>query len=199
VLYECAAGKPPFVSSSLSELMEMVLGEAPPPLDPAVTHALSPAFIDVVFGLLDKDPARRLDWPRLLAHRFWVESGGSGAGAGAGGGVNGGEEGSTAGGGHADRSRNRNGGLSGSELRALVEASPLPPQPAFDAFIRSASLADCFAASASVSTSPRHAPTDSPNAAAEGAGAVAGGRGGADKVNFTPHTLHPNSHNSLNP
>ena len=85
VLYECAAGKPPFVSSSLSELMEMILGEEPPPLDPAVTHRLSPAFVDMVFRLLDKDPARRLDWPGLTAHAFWTECGSAGAAAGHGG------------------------------------------------------------------------------------------------------------------
>ena len=33
VLYELAAGKPPFVSASLAELMEMILTEDPPPIE----------------------------------------------------------------------------------------------------------------------------------------------------------------------
>jgi serine/threonine-protein kinase ULK4 len=239
VLYECAAGKPPFVSSSLSELMEMILGEEPPPLDPLVggasttriqltrstcesawflqplgnykvktrfpkmllfqirlvyryasvtpgTHQLSPAFVDVVFRLLDKDPARRLDWAGLTAHRFWVESGAGGVSASAGG-VSGVSGGGVGGGGHG----NGNGGLSGAELRALVEASPLPLQPAFDEFVRSAALADRFSAATSLSpgASPKSGADKtsggglggggSPSAAGVGAGAGAGGHAAA--------------------
>ncbi len=77
VLYECCVGKPPFVSNSLTELMEMILNDEPPRLlrsrgedsregkpDPP-----TPALADLVRGLLEKDPARRLDWNAVLRFR----------------------------------------------------------------------------------------------------------------------------------
>ncbi len=86
VLYECAAGAPPFVSASLTELMEMILNDEP---DFSVlenrenrenrddvddkTGPLSASFLDLVRGLLRKDPARRLAWDEMLAHAFWSE------------------------------------------------------------------------------------------------------------------------------
>ena len=83
VLYECAAGAPPFVSASLTELMEMILNDEP---DFSVlenrerdvddkTGALSASFLDLTRGLLRKDPARRLAWDEMLAHAFWSEGG----------------------------------------------------------------------------------------------------------------------------
>ena len=71
VMYECAAGRPPFVSSSLSELMEMILTDDPPPVDDKKA-AVSPEFENLVARLLDKDPTRRLDWDGLLSHPFWT-------------------------------------------------------------------------------------------------------------------------------
>ena len=74
VLYECAAGAPPFVSASLTELMEMILNDEP---DFSVFSendgggAYSASFADLVRGLLRKDPARRLAWDEMLAHAFW--------------------------------------------------------------------------------------------------------------------------------
>ena len=83
VLYECAAGAPPFVSASLTELMEMILNDEP---DFSVLEnrerdvddkagALSASFLDLTRGLLRKDPARRLAWDEMLAHAFWSEGG----------------------------------------------------------------------------------------------------------------------------
>ena len=77
VLYECAAGAPPFVSASLTELMEMILNDEP---DFSVFSendgggAYSASFADLVRGLLRKDPARRLAWDEMLAHAFWSEA-----------------------------------------------------------------------------------------------------------------------------
>ena len=102
VMYECAAGRPPFVSSSLSELMEMILTDDPPPVDDKKA-AVSPEFENLVARLLDKDPTRRLDWDGLLSHPFWTVD-----------------------------------PTVASQLRAVGEANPLPPQPAFEAAARRA-------------------------------------------------------------
>ena len=77
VLYECVSGKPPFVSNSLTELMEMILNDDPPRLDGGEHHPPTPALENLVAGLLEKDPAIRLDWDQTLAHPFWAESGGA--------------------------------------------------------------------------------------------------------------------------
>ena len=73
VLYELAAGKPPFVSASLAELMEMILTEDPPPIERegGKLAPLSDAFEDLVFALLRKDPTRRATWAEIFAHPFW--------------------------------------------------------------------------------------------------------------------------------
>ena len=72
VLYELAAGKPPFVSASLAELMEMILTEDPPPIERegGKLAPLSDAFEDLVFALLRKDPTRRATWAEFSRTRF---------------------------------------------------------------------------------------------------------------------------------
>ena len=75
VLYECACGQPPFVSSSLSALIGMILEKEPPRFDPKIEAKLSPAFVDLVFGLLRKNPSSRLRWDDVLNHAFWRECG----------------------------------------------------------------------------------------------------------------------------
>eukprot|EP00898_Chlorokybus_atmophyticus_P000048 jgi/Chlat1/1043/Chrsp110S01535 len=70
VLYECVAGHPPFVSTSLSELVQKILHDAPPPLPADV---LGPEMTNLVFRLLEKDPLQRLNWEQLLAHHAWHE------------------------------------------------------------------------------------------------------------------------------
>eukprot|EP00884_Botryococcus_braunii_P012001 jgi/Botrbrau1/20801/Bobra.0156s0030.1 len=66
VLYECAAGHPPFVSSSFNQLVHDILQTPPAPLSGA-----SPPFQDLVTRLLDKDPGTRLKWPEVCNHSFW--------------------------------------------------------------------------------------------------------------------------------
>ena len=124
VLYECAAGAPPFVSASLTELMEMILNDEP---DFSVlenrenrdvddvddkTGPLSASFLDLVRGLLRKDPARRLAWDEMLAHAFWSEG----------------------------TKKGREIGIEADAARLARKA--LPAQPAFEAAIRAASVCE---------------------------------------------------------
>eukprot|EP00232_Nephroselmis_pyriformis_P028590 CAMPEP_0182871638 /NCGR_PEP_ID=MMETSP0034_2-20130328/11237_1 /TAXON_ID=156128 /ORGANISM="Nephroselmis pyriformis, Strain CCMP717" /LENGTH=310 /DNA_ID=CAMNT_0025004199 /DNA_START=152 /DNA_END=1080 /DNA_ORIENTATION=+ len=66
VLYEMVAGHPPFVSSSLQQLVNMVLDQDPKPLT-----NVGAEFADLVSRLLVKNPAERLHWEGLLRHPFW--------------------------------------------------------------------------------------------------------------------------------
>ena len=61
VLYELAAGKPPFVSASLAELMEMILTEDPPPIERegGKLAPLSDAFEDLALLAKTRRGARR--------------------------------------------------------------------------------------------------------------------------------------------
>ena len=173
VLYECCVGKPPFVSNSLTELMEMILNDDPPPLfngerarevgessagggsavgpDPP-----TPALADLITGLLEKDPARRLDWNAVLRHPFWRESG---------------------------------TGSCAEDLLTLA-SHPLPPQPAFQTYLAAsgtsgraevvAHVSDRLAAlTASSSASPAGSSTG-PNQQ-RGRGKEGGGGGGGDE------------------
>lgn len=66
VLYECAAGRAPFVNPSFSELVRLILhtdAEALPDASPEFSHLLS--------RLLDKNPATRMTWAEMLTHPFW--------------------------------------------------------------------------------------------------------------------------------
>jgi len=69
VLYECATGRPPFTSSSLTSLIEQILGQEPAPLPPSC----SSSFRNLVFGLLVKRPHTRLTWDQVIQHEFWTE------------------------------------------------------------------------------------------------------------------------------
>ena len=71
-LYECAAGRPPFTSTSLTSLIEQILEHEPNPL-PA---SCSTPFKSLVFGLLNKRPHQRLRWDQVVNHEFWRERGG---------------------------------------------------------------------------------------------------------------------------
>ncbi|XP_058144201.1 serine/threonine-protein kinase ULK4 isoform X18 [Dasypus novemcinctus] len=73
LLYEMFSGKPPFFSESFSELIEQILYQDPlPPIpkDSSLPKA-SPDFINLLDGLLQKDPQKRLTWMGLLQHSFW--------------------------------------------------------------------------------------------------------------------------------
>ncbi|KHG14685.1 Serine/threonine-protein kinase ULK4 [Gossypium arboreum] len=67
VLYECYAGKPPFVGREFTQLVKSILSDPPPPLE----GSPSPSFVNIVNSLLIKDPAERIKWPELCVHAFW--------------------------------------------------------------------------------------------------------------------------------
>ncbi|XP_023384798.1 serine/threonine-protein kinase ULK4 [Pteropus vampyrus] len=76
LLYEMFSGKPPFFSESASELIEKIFYEDPlPPVpkDSSVPKASSD-FINLLNGLLQKDPQKRLPWASLLRHPFWKDA-----------------------------------------------------------------------------------------------------------------------------
>ncbi|XP_021727752.1 serine/threonine-protein kinase RUNKEL-like [Chenopodium quinoa] len=67
VLYECYAGRPPFVGREFTQLAKSILSDPTPPLpgDP------SRPFVNLVNSLLVKDPAERIQWTELCGHAFW--------------------------------------------------------------------------------------------------------------------------------
>ncbi|KAI0511858.1 hypothetical protein KFK09_012492 [Dendrobium nobile] len=67
VLYECFAGKPPFVGDEFTKLAKSILLDSTPDLP----NNPSDAFVDLVNSLLIKNPSERLSWPELCEHRFW--------------------------------------------------------------------------------------------------------------------------------
>ncbi|XP_073915207.1 serine/threonine-protein kinase ULK4 isoform X3 [Castor canadensis] len=76
LLYEMFSGRPPFFSENVSELIEKILYEDPlPPIpkDSSLPKASSD-FINLVDGLLQKDPQKRLHWTGLLQHSFWKDA-----------------------------------------------------------------------------------------------------------------------------
>mmetsp|Transcript_18758 Transcript_18758/g.17898 ORF Transcript_18758/g.17898 Transcript_18758/m.17898 type:complete len:87 (+) Transcript_18758:498-758(+) len=63
VLYELATGKPPFCSSSLKDLITMILEGEFPRID-----NFSREFNDLMGRLLEKDPIKRISWDELKGH-----------------------------------------------------------------------------------------------------------------------------------
>ncbi|AWO96963.1 putative serine/threonine-protein kinase ULK4 [Scophthalmus maximus] len=71
VLYYMYTGKPPFYSDSCTELSEMIMYQEPPP--PRQTGGPpSEEFQKLIKALLIKNPEKRMDWPELLGHPFWI-------------------------------------------------------------------------------------------------------------------------------
>ncbi|XP_020596014.1 serine/threonine-protein kinase RUNKEL [Phalaenopsis equestris] len=67
VLYECFAGRPPFIGNEFTKLAKSILLDSTPDLP----NNPSNAFVDLVNSLLIKNPAERLNWAELCEHRFW--------------------------------------------------------------------------------------------------------------------------------
>ncbi|XP_007957683.1 serine/threonine-protein kinase 36 [Orycteropus afer afer] len=65
ILYELAVGTPPFYTTSIFELVSLILKD--PVRWPST---ISPCFKNFLQGLLTKDPRQRLSWPDLLYHPF---------------------------------------------------------------------------------------------------------------------------------
>ncbi|NXH68587.1 STK36 kinase, partial [Hydrobates tethys] len=65
ILYELFVGTPPFYTSSIFQLVSLIVK------DPVKwPKAISPVFKSFLQGLLMKDPRQRLSWPELLSHPF---------------------------------------------------------------------------------------------------------------------------------
>ncbi|NXL88452.1 STK36 kinase, partial [Alectura lathami] len=65
ILYELFVGTPPFYTSSIFQLVSLIVK------DPVKwPKAISPVFKSFLQGLLKKDPRQRLSWPELLSHPF---------------------------------------------------------------------------------------------------------------------------------
>ncbi|CAL0334651.1 unnamed protein product [Lupinus luteus] len=67
VLYECYAGKPPFVGREFTQLVKSIISDPTPPLPGNPSRP----FVNLVNSLLVKDPAERIQWPELCGHAFW--------------------------------------------------------------------------------------------------------------------------------
>ncbi|XP_019439730.1 PREDICTED: serine/threonine-protein kinase RUNKEL-like isoform X2 [Lupinus angustifolius] len=67
VLYECYAGKPPFVGGEFTQLVKSIISDPTPPLP----GNPSQPFVNLINSLLVKDPAERIQWPELCGHAFW--------------------------------------------------------------------------------------------------------------------------------
>uniref|UniRef100_A0A8B9GBC9 non-specific serine/threonine protein kinase n=1 Tax=Amazona collaria TaxID=241587 RepID=A0A8B9GBC9_9PSIT len=65
ILYELFVGTPPFYTSSIFQLVSIIVND---PVKWPV--AMSPVFKSFLQGLLMKDPRHRLSWPELLSHPF---------------------------------------------------------------------------------------------------------------------------------
>jgi diguanylate cyclase (GGDEF)-like protein len=93
VLFECAAGQPPFASADVGELLRMHATTPPPDLA-ALRPGLSPGLVSVIGKLLEKDPDDRYagcaglvaDLRALAADRTAVPALAGGGGGGGGGG-----------------------------------------------------------------------------------------------------------------
>lgn len=67
VLYECYAGRPPFVGKEFTHLVRSILSEPMPPLPGTPSRP----FANLINSLLVKDPAQRMQWPDVCGHVFW--------------------------------------------------------------------------------------------------------------------------------
>jgi len=66
ILFELAVGRPPFTSSSFQELVGLILNSEVTGLE-----KLSPELADLLTGLLQKNPSKRMGWDELKQHQFW--------------------------------------------------------------------------------------------------------------------------------
>ncbi|KAM3755411.1 hypothetical protein ACB098_02G037300 [Castanea mollissima] len=67
VLYECYAGRPPFMGGEFTQLVKSILSDPVPPLPGNPSRP----FVNLINSLLVKDPAERIQWPELCEHAFW--------------------------------------------------------------------------------------------------------------------------------
>jgi serine/threonine-protein kinase ULK4 len=70
IMFEMATGKPPFCSSSLKTLIQMILEN-----DAPTVENFGPEFNSLISQLLTKDPTERITWDELKKHPFWASEG----------------------------------------------------------------------------------------------------------------------------
>ncbi|KAF2287704.1 hypothetical protein GH714_002383 [Hevea brasiliensis] len=67
VLYECYAGRPPFVGKEFTQLVKSIISDPTPPLPGNPSRP----FANLINSLLVKDPAERIQWTEICEHAFW--------------------------------------------------------------------------------------------------------------------------------
>ncbi|CAN1149907.1 Serine/threonine-protein kinase RUNKEL [Linum perenne] len=67
VLYECYAGRPPFVGREFTQLVNSIVSDPTPQLPGNPSRP----FANLINSLLVKDPAERIQWNELCGHAFW--------------------------------------------------------------------------------------------------------------------------------
>ena len=72
LLYQMYTGNLPFVSEDLEQLRHMILNkELPNPKGNKLSTKPSSEFLNLLKGLLEKNPAKRFKWKQILKHPFW--------------------------------------------------------------------------------------------------------------------------------
>ncbi|XP_055083515.1 serine/threonine-protein kinase ULK4 isoform X2 [Periophthalmus magnuspinnatus] len=75
ILHYMYTGKPPFYCDDCDELTDMILYKEPAPLiQPDTSIPPSENFLTLIKSLLVKNPYKRMNWPDLLQHSFWVKA-----------------------------------------------------------------------------------------------------------------------------
>lgn len=69
ILFELFVGEPPFYTNNLVSLIKLIVRQ-----EVKYPENMSPKFKDFLKGLLQKDPNKRLNWPKLLEHPFIQET-----------------------------------------------------------------------------------------------------------------------------
>eukprot|EP01132_Coremiostelium_polycephalum_P005629 gene5629-7004_t len=67
IIYELSAGAPPFCTNNISSLVQLIVQE---PLKLPESVPQNSHLASLFYGLLCKDPEKRLNWPNLLNHPF---------------------------------------------------------------------------------------------------------------------------------
>lgn len=68
IFYEMLVGAPPFTTTSILHLVQLLRYEPVKWPD-----FVSPSCLSLLQGLLEKDPVKRFTWPQLLDHNFIKE------------------------------------------------------------------------------------------------------------------------------
>jgi serine/threonine-protein kinase ULK4 len=72
ILYQMYSGNLPFVSEDPEHLRNMILNkELPNPKGNKLSVKPSNDFLNLLKGLLEKDPRKRFNWKQVLGHPFW--------------------------------------------------------------------------------------------------------------------------------